>query len=283
MDNTYQWYPGHMARALKIMRQDISLVDIVIEIADARAPESTRNPNLYDLTKGKGHILILNKSDMSDPKKNKEWIEHYKEEGVNAIAVDSRKKGDIEKIQNLIDKVMEDKYRNSTKKAVRVPRVMICGIPNVGKSTLINTFAGRKSAKTGNRPGVTTGKQWIKIGNRCELLDTPGVLYVKPLSEVSGQRLAFIGSLNDNNLNVEDLAFYLIKWIHENYKGCLTGKYEVEEKEETIETFDAIAIRSGTIKRGGLIDYDRAARLILDDFRNGRLGRITLELPYEFY
>lgn len=279
-NNNYQWYPGHMAKAFKIMKEDIALVDIVIEVVDARAPESTRNPNLLDLTKGKGHILVLNKSDMADDKESSMWLDYYKENGVCAILLNSKKQSDVLKIKDTITQLMEEKYKGKSRDYKRIPRVMICGVPNVGKSTFINSFVGKKSAKTGNRPGVTIGKQWIKVGNTCELLDTPGVLYVKPVNEKSGQRLAFLGSLNDNNLNIENLAFFLIEWMMKRYPDRLSEKYSIETDGETLEIFDNIARRLGALKKGGKLDYERAAKVVIDDYRNGRFGKMTLERPW---
>ncbi len=288
--NNYQWYPGHMAKALKTMREDVKSIDVLLELVDARAPESTRNPNIADLSKGKIHILILNKRDMADDSVTKRWMEYYKAKKINAIAIDAKKKEDINRINALVDKLVDEKYSGADtrlakaveaaggKLSERSIKIMVTGIPNVGKSTFINSFAGKAGTKTGNRPGVTKGKQWIRIRKGRELLDTPGVLYVKPLSQESGMRLAFIGSLNDNNLNIDELALDLVKWIIPAYPGSIINRYEVPE-EEPLETMEAIGERRGALKRGGIIDYEKTAGIIMDDFRNGRLGEMSLERP----
>ena len=288
--NNYQWYPGHMTKALRAMQEDIKLIDVVLELTDARAPESTRNPNIADLAKGKIHILLLNKKDMADEKKVNAWLDYYKAIGIHALAIDAKQKSDIHKVNALIDRLVDEKASRATsaraqfiaqslkKAGTQTERIMVSGIPNVGKSTFINSFSGRASTKTGNKPGVTRGKQWIRIRAGRDLLDTPGVLYVRPTSEESGMRLAFIGSLNDNNLNLEELALDLLKWTLTNYPGMIADNYGIEE-DEPLATMEAIGIKRGAIKKGGVIDYERTAKIILDDFRSAAWGRITLEEP----
>ncbi len=300
--NNYQWYPGHMAKALKTMREDIKPVDVLVELSDARAPESTRNPNITELSKGKIHILVLNKRDMADEEKTVQWLEYYKEMGVTAVAVDAKSKEDIKKVNSVIEKKISAKFSDAdsrlaeaVKKAggdlkKRTVRIMVTGIPNVGKSTFINSFAGKAGAKTGNRPGVTKGRQWIRLRSGRDLLDTPGVLYVKPLSQDAGMRIAFIGSLNDNNLNIEELALDLIKWIMDHYPGRLSQRYDIDENitddqdtgiDPALTVMEAVGAKRGALKKGGITDYERTAILILDDFRNLRLGPVTLETPDE--
>ena len=288
--NNYQWYPGHMAKALKSMREDVKSVDVLLELVDARAPESTVNPNIAELAKGKIHILILNKRDMADDSVTKRWLEYYKGKNINAVAVDAKSKEDIKHVNTLIDRLADEKFSGADTrlaKAVeavggklkdRSIKIMVTGIPNVGKSTFINSFAGKAGTKTGNRPGVTKGKQWIRIRKGRELLDTPGVLYVKPLSEEAGMRLAFIGSLNDNNLNIDELALDFLKWVIVTYPGTIIDRYSVPE-EEALETMEAIGAKRGALKRGGVIDYEKTAGIIIDDFRNARLGKMSLEKP----
>ena len=288
--NNYQWYPGHMTKALRAMQEDIKLIDVVLELTDARAPESTRNPNIADLAKGKIHILLLNKKDMADEKKVNAWLDYYKAIGIHALAIDAKQKSDIHKVNALIDRLVDEKASRPTsaraqfiaqalkKAGAQTERIMVSGIPNVGKSTFINSFSGRASTKTGNKPGVTRGKQWIRIRAGRDLLDTPGVLYVRPTSEESGMRLAFIGSLNDKNLNLEELALDLLKWTLTNYPGMIADNYGIEESEPLV-TMEAIGIKRGAIKKGGVIDYERTAKIILDDFRSSAWGRITLEEP----
>ena len=288
--NNYQWYPGHMTKALRAMQEDIKLIDVVLELTDARAPESTRNPNIADLAKGKIHILLLNKKDMADEKKVNAWLDYYKAIGIHALAIDAKQKSDIHKVNALIDRLVDEKASRATsaraqfiaqalkKAGAQTEMIMVSGIPNVGKSTFINSFSGRASTKTGNKPGVTRGKQWIRIRAGRDLLDTPGVLYVRPTSEESGMRLAFIGSLNDKNLNLEELALDLLKWTLTNYPGMIADNYGIEESEPLV-TMEAIGIKRGAIKKGGVIDYERTAKIILDDFRSSAWGRITLEEP----
>ncbi len=288
MSNNYQWFPGHMAKALRAMREDIKLVDVLIELVDARAPLSTGNPVLQELAEGKIHIKVLNKSDMADPEATKRWVTFFRDRGDLALAVDSKRKQDVTTVETMLTRLARDEFKESDARfeaAVRAAggdpgkrnvRIMVTGIPNVGKSTFINTFAGKASAKTGNKPGVTRGKQWIRLKSGNDLLDTPGVLYVKPLSEESGMRLAFLGSLNDNNLSVDELALDFVKWCLEAYPGSLSAKYGVEET-DGLETMEAIGAKRGCLKKGGIIDYERAAGLIIDDFRNARLGRLSLE------
>lgn len=291
--NNYQWYPGHMAKALKTMREDIKPVDVLIELCDARAPESTRNPNITDLSRGKIHILVLNKKDMADEAGTSRWLAYYREQGVTAVAVDAKSKEDIKRVNSFIEKKISDKFSGAdsrlaeaVKKAggnlkKRTVRIMVTGIPNVGKSTFINSFAGKAGAKTGNRPGVTRGRQWIRLKSGRDLLDTPGVLYVKPLSQEAGMRIAFIGSLNDNNLNTEELALDLIKWMLLHYPGRIADRYGMDEGEvsDALKVMEDIGEKRGALKKGGITDYERTAMLILDDFRNLRLGPVTLEMP----
>lgn len=279
-----------MTKALRAMQEDIKLIDVVLELTDARAPESTRNPNIADLAKGKIHILLLNKKDMADEKKVNAWLDYYKAIGIHALAIDAKQKSDIHKVNALIDRLVDEKASRATsaraqfiaqalkKAGAQTERIMVSGIPNVGKSTFINSFSGRASTKTGNKPGVTRGKQWIRIRAGRDLLDTPGVLYVRPTSEESGMRLAFIGSLNDKNLNLEELALDLLKWTLTNYPGMIADNYGIEESEPLV-TMEAIGIKRGAIKKGGVIDYERTAKIILDDFRSSAWGRITLEEP----
>ena len=290
MSNNYQWFPGHMAKALKTMREDVKQVDVLIALVDARAPLSTGNPLITELSKDKIHIVVLNKKDMADEERTRQWLEYFNEGGTRAVAADSKKRSDVQAVESLISRLAKEKFRESDARfeaAVRAAggdpgkrnvRIMVTGIPNVGKSTFINTFVGRASAKTGNKPGVTRGKQWVRLKSGNDLLDTPGVLYVKPLSEESGMRLAFLGSLNDNNLSIDELALDFVKWCIEDYPGVLAGKYGIEET-DGLETMEAIGQKRGCKRKGGVIDYERTAGIIIDDFRNARLGRLSLESP----
>lgn len=292
--NNYQWYPGHMAKALRIMKEDIKLVDVLLELCDARAPESTRNPNIGELAKNKIHILLLNKVDLADENVTRAWLSYYKERGINAISLSSKERKNVEKINAEIDRLVKNIDSGLSKKTHDIlkkmgadmslfnttTKIMVSGIPNVGKSTFINSFTKKASTKTGNRPGVTRGRQWISIAKGKDLLDTPGVLYVKPTSVKSGMNLAFIGSLNDNNLNLEELALDLLKFMNEYYFGVVENYYEIEHGSE-LELYENIAKKRQLIKRGGVIDYERCATLILNDFRNANWGGISLEEPDE--
>ena len=263
----FQWYPGHMTKAKRQMQEDIKLIDLVIELVDARIPLSSRNPDIDDLGKNKARLILLNKSDLSDERKNEAWASYFKAKGfyVNVI------------LEACKEKIERDSRRGIKNRPVRA---MVVGIPNVGKSTFINTFAGKACAKTGNKPGVTKGKQWIRLNKDVELLDTPGILWPKFDDQMVGLRLALIGSIKDEILNIDELSLELISYLKENYAGTLTARYEVEENvERPVEILEAIAQKRGCVQRGNEIDYSKAAALVIDDFRSGRLGRITLELP----
>ena len=279
----YQWYPGHMTKARRMMQENIKLIDLVIELVDARIPISSRNPDIDELGKGKSRIILLNKSDLADPVWNKKWVEYFAAKGMGVLEINSRTGMGIKSIQGLVQEVCKEKIERDRKRGIvnRPVRAMVVGIPNVGKSTFINSFAGKACAKTGNKPGVTKGKQWIKLSKTVELLDTPGILWPKFDSEIVGRNLALIGSMNDEVINIEDLAFEAVTFLKNNYSGNLSERYGVDEDEETLEIMDAIAAKRGCLKRGAMTDYEKLAGIILDDFRSGRIGRITLEKPGE--
>lgn len=280
----FQWYPGHMTKARRMMQENIKLIDLVIELVDARVPISSRNPDIDELGKNKARLILLNKSDLAEDRWNDAWAEYFREKGCSVVKVNSKKGGGIKSIQNVIQEACREKIERDRKRGIlnRPVRAMVVGIPNVGKSTFINALAGKACAKTGNKPGVTKGKQWIRLNKNVELLDTPGILWPKFEDQIVGLRLAFIGSIKDEVLNTEELAAELAGFLEKNYPGLLAGKYQIEEQEDAYECLRAIAASRHCLVRGNELDVEKAARLLLDDFRNGRLGRISLEFPQDF-
>ena len=280
----FQWYPGHMTKAKRMMQEDIKLIDLVIELVDARIPISSRNPDIDELGKNKARLILLNKSDLAEEKRNDAWVEYFKEKGFSVVKVNSRKGGGIKSIQGVIQEACKEKMERDRKRGIlnRPVRAMVVGIPNVGKSTFINSLAGKACAKTGNKPGVTKGKQWIRLNKNVELLDTPGILWPKFEDQTVGLRLAFIGSIKDEILNVEELAAELIQFMKKNYTGVLAEKYNIEEVEDPYQCLAGIAESRHCLLRGNELDINKAAVLLIDDFRNGRMGRITLEFPEDF-
>ncbi len=288
----YQWYPGHMTKAIRMMQENIKLIDIIIELTDARIPESGRNPDIDELGKNKYRIVVLNKADLADKIATNEWCDYYKSKGIHVIQMNSRTGNDAGKVKELIQKACAEKIEKDKKRGIvsRPIRAMVAGIPNVGKSTFINKLSGRASAKTGNKPGVTKGKQWISLGKNMQLLDTPGILWPKFESQKVGINLAIIGSMNDENLDVTELACELLKILNEYYPDAVNEKYNITdeqirgfESEEYATPLSAvlsvIAVNRKLIKQGARPDIERASALLLDDFRNGRLGKLTLERP----
>lgn len=279
----FQWYPGHMTKAKRAMQEDIKLIDVVIELVDARIPLSSKNPDIDSLANNKSRILLLNKSDMADSAVIKDWLSHFEEQGTPALAVNSKKRNELKQVNALIQEACKAKIERDRKRGIlnRPIRAMIVGIPNVGKSTFINSFAGKSCTKTGNKPGVTKGKQWIRLNKQVELLDTPGILWPKFEDQQVGQHLAFIGSIKDELIQSTDLALDLIEFLVEEYPGTLCEHYHVMENISSSEILLAIAENRRCIKAGNEIDHDKAAFLLLDDFRNARLGRISIEKPHE--
>lgn len=280
----FQWYPGHMTKAKRMMQENIKLIDLVIELVDARIPMSSRNPDIDELAKHKARVILLNKSDLAEDRWNDEWAAYFKEKGYAVVKVNSKKGGGMKSIQNVILEACKEKMERDRKRGIlnRPVRAMVVGIPNVGKSTFINSLAGKACAKTGNKPGVTKGKQWIKLNKNVELLDTPGILWPKFEDQTVGLRLAFIGSIKDEILNVEELAGELILFLQRQYKGLLAEKYQAEECEDPYGTLLEVAKSRHCLLRGNEYDMNKAAMLLVDDFRNGRLGRVTLEFPNDF-
>lgn len=277
----YQWYPGHMTKARRMMEENIKLIDLVIEVVDARAPMSSRNPDIDGLAANKARLILLNKSDLSDDKANSLWIEYFIKKGFYVLKINARTGEGIKQVNSKVAEACKEKIERDRRKGImnRPVRAMVVGIPNVGKSTFINSYAGKACAKTGNKPGVTKGKQWIKLNKNIELLDTPGILWPKFEDQAVGLRLAMIGSMNDEILNIDELALDTVKFILKSYPGMLSERYGVDESSEALEVMDAVAAKRGCLKRGAMVDYEKVAGIILDDFRNGRIGRITLEQP----
>lgn len=275
----YQWYPGHMTKARRMMQENIKLIDLVIELVDARIPISSRNPDIDELGKGKSRIILLNKSDLADPVWNKKWVEYFSNQGMGVLEINSRTGMGIKSIQGLVQEVCKEKIERDRKRGIvnRPVRAMVVGIPNVGKSTFINSFAGKACAKTGNKPGVTKGKQWIRLNKGLELLDTPGILWPKFEDQQVGMRLAFIGSMNDEILIPDELACDLIGAIKELYPKTLQERYEADPAGKPIEILEAVAESRKCYAKGEQLDLGKAAGILIDDFRSGKLGRMTLE------
>lgn len=279
-----QWYPGHMTKARRMMQENIKLIDLVIELVDARIPMSSRNPEIDELGKNKARLILLNKSDLAEDKWNDAWMEYFKEKGYSVVKVNSKKGGGIKSIQGVIQEACKEKIERDRKRGIlnRPVRAMVVGIPNVGKSTFINALAGKACAKTGNKPGVTKGKQWIRLNKNVELLDTPGILWPKFEDQTVGLRLAYIGSIKDEILNTEELSAELIQFLEVSYPGILAEKYGIEETGNGFADLSKIAESRHCLVRGNELDTEKAARMLLDDFRNGRLGKITLEYPQDY-
>ena len=274
-----QWYPGHMTKAKRQMQEDLKLIDLIIELVDARVPLSSRNPDIDQLGQNKSRLILLNKADLADDRQNEAWKEYFQSKGFYVVKVDSRNGAGMKTIQNVIQEACKEKIERDRRRGIknRPIRAMVAGIPNVGKSTFINTFAGKACAKTGNKPGVTKGKQWIRLNKNVELLDTPGILWPKFEDQLVGIRLACVGSIKDDILNIEELALWLLEKLKKDYPGFLEKRYGISEEGSPLETLEAIAKARGCLKRGEELDYVKASGLIFDDFRGGKIGRITLE------
>lgn len=278
----YQWYPGHMTKAKRAMQEDLKLIDLIIELVDARIPLSSRNPDIDELGKNKSRLVLLNKADLADPAVNKEWCSYFQQKGIHVLEINAKSGAGLKAIQGKVQEACREKLERDQRRGIlnRPVRAMVAGIPNVGKSTFINSFAGRACTKTGNKPGVTKGKQWIRLNKGLELLDTPGILWPKFEDQAVGMKLAFIGSINDEILVREELALDLIRFLEETYPGLLRERYHVEE-EDALFVLEGICESRKCYKRGQEPDLEKAAGILIDDFRNGRLGRISLERPGE--
>lgn len=277
-----QWYPGHMTKAKRAMKEDVKLVDLVIELVDARAPLASRNPDIDSLAAGKGRVILLNKADLASEKANAAWITYFESQGFQVMKIDARAKATLKQLNALIQEACKEKIERDRRRGIlnRPVRAMVVGIPNVGKSTFINSFAGKAAAKTGNKPGVTKGNQWIRLNKQVELLDTPGILWPKFEDQRVGLLLAFLGSINDEILEKDELASELADYLRNITPGLLKECYGIEEDgKKPYELLDEIAAARACLTKGGVNDLTKAARLLLDEFRGGKLGRITLEMP----
>ena len=311
-----QWYPGHMNKARKMMEKDVKLVDLVIEIVDARCPLASRNPDIDKLSKNKARLIILNKADLADKKISMEFKAYFEKKGMGVIFVNSKNKEGFKEILPKINLLLKDKKERDLKRGIKNQpvRALVCGIPNVGKSTFINAFVGKNIAKTGNKPGVTKSDQWIKINRELELLDTPGLLWPKFDDQLVGLKLAFIGSINDDILVSEELAGFLLNYLYDNYPELLKERFDIDKEtfkrlnenkdksssesengdlisegdreDEPWELvtkeslmLEKIALKRGALKKGGEPDIHKASLLLIEDFRNSKIGRISLEKP----
>ena len=277
-----QWYPGHMTKAKRAMKEDVKLVDLVIELVDARAPLASRNPDIDSLAAGNGRVILLIKADLASEKANAAWITYFESQGFQVMKIDARAKATLKQLNALIQEACKEKIERDRRRGIlnRPVRAMVVGIPNVGKSTFINSFAGKAAAKTGNKPGVTKGNQWIRLNKQVELLDTPGILWPKFEDQRVGLLLAFLGSINDEILEKDELASELADYLRNITPGLLKERYGIEEDgKKPYELLDEIAAARACLTKGGVNDLTKAARLLLDEFRGGKLGRITLEMP----
>jgi|SRR5690625_334044 len=276
-----QWFPGHMAKARREIEEKLKLVDVVIELVDARAPFSTQNPMLQEVIHQKEKIIVLMKRDLADAIQTDKWLQHFEAQGATAIALDVNNKKDIQQFIELVTEKGIEKQRKLIEKGVqqRAVRALIVGIPNVGKSTLINRLANKKIAKIGDRPGVTKMQQWIKVKQKFELLDTPGILWPKFEDELIGLRVAAIGSIKDEILPLQDVVAFLLQYIYETYPNLLNKRYGLTDVDDMWEVFELIGKKRGALESGGQVNFDKVADVVLQDFRQAKLGEITLETP----
>ena len=282
----FQWYPGHMTKAKRQMQEDIKLIDLVIELVDARIPLGSRNPDIDELGKNKARLILMNKADLADDAVSREWAAFFKEKGCHVVMLDARSKAAMKQVTAVVLEACREKIERDRKRGIknRPVRAMVVGIPNVGKSTFINSYAGRACAKTGNKPGVTKGKQWIRLNKNVELLDTPGILWPKFEDQTVGFHLALIGAIKDEILNIDELSLALIGELTRYYPGVLASRYgtaeqPLDEEAEPVDILRQIAENRKCISRGNELDYSKAAALLLEEFRSGRLGKITIERP----
>lgn len=282
MIDNINWYPGHMKKTRELIKENLKLVDLVIEVLDARIPISSRNPIIDELVGSKSRVIALNKTDIASDKETKRWREYFANEGSTPVAINAQSGSGVSNLLKLLERI--ENQLSEGKMRQKPLRMMIVGVPNVGKSSLINRLTGRKSAQIGNKPGVTKGKQWLKLKNGMELLDTPGILWPKFEDNRVGIYLAFCGSIKDEILDLPTLALELIKVLRRDYPNLLLERYKLDDsclEYEDLELLDEICRRRGYILPGKRIDYDRAGKAILDDFRSGKIGRITLEIAGE--
>lgn len=278
-----QWFPGHMTKAIRMMQDNLKLIDLVIELVDARLPLSSRNPKVDELVGDKPHLILLNKVDIADPSLTKEWESYFSKKGISAAAVSSTSGKSLNFVFDKCKALLADKIEREKAKGIvnRSIKIMVCGVPNVGKSSFINKLSGKKSAITGDRPGVTKGKQWIRLKNNFELLDTPGILWPKFDDDAVGLRLAFTGAVKDEIMDIEELACHLLVFLRDSYPSSLTERYKMTDFDnlEGYEMLELLGKKRGFVVSGGEIDTERAAHILLDEFRGAKLGSITLEKP----
>jgi ribosome biogenesis GTPase A len=270
-----------MTKAKRMMQENMKLIDIMIELVDARIPLSSRNPDIDQLAANKSRLILLNKTDMADEHVTAQWEEYFKEKGFYVARTNARSGKGVKGTQAIVMDACKEKLERDRKRGIknRPIRAMIAGIPNVGKSTFINSLVGKACTKTGNKPGVTKGKQWIRLNKSVELLDTPGILWPKFEDQEVGMRLAYIGSIKDDILNIEELALGLIGYLQEFYPAAIRERYNVEEELKPLDILTAVAKARGCLKKGEELDYEKASRLLLEEFRSGKLGKVTLEFP----
>ncbi|NTU26510.1 ribosome biogenesis GTPase YlqF [Bacillus tequilensis] len=279
---TIQWFPGHMAKARREVTEKLKLIDIVYELVDARIPMSSRNPMIEDILKNKPRIMLLNKADKADAAVTKQWKEHFENQGIPSLSINSVNGQGLNQIVPASKEILKEKFDRMRAKGVkpRAIRALIIGIPNVGKSTLINRLAKKNIAKTGDRPGITTSQQWVKVGKELELLDTPGILWPKFEDELVGLRLAVTGAIKDSIINLQDVAVFGLRFLEEHYPERLKERYSLDEIPEDIaELFDAIGEKRGCLMSGGLINYDKTTEVIIRDIRTEKFGRLSFEQP----
>lgn len=279
---TIQWFPGHMAKARRQVTEKLKLVDIIFELVDARIPYSSRNPMIDDIIQHKPRLVLLNKADMADKEKTREWVRYFDEKGIKSLAINSHKGIGMKEIVSASQEILKEKFDRMRAKGVkpRAIRAMIVGIPNVGKSTLINRLAKKNIAKTGNTPGVTKAQQWIKVGKELELLDTPGILWPKFEDQEVGLKLALTGAIKDTILNLHDISIYGLRFLEKEYPERLKERYNLDSvPEEVVEMFDEIGKRRGCLMGGGEVDYDKVSELVVREIRTELFGPISLESP----
>ena len=286
---TIQWFPGHMAKTRKLIQENLKGIDVVVEILDARIPLSSRNPLIDDLVKGKDRLVVLNKADLADDKKTREWIEYFdSQEDTKAVQINALKDSkNIKKIiKDNIEILTKEKREKKLKKGIKsfAIRIMIVGIPNAGKSTFINSLIGKQSARVGNKPGVTRGKQWVKLDNEIEIMDTPGILWPKFEDPEAGLKLALTGAIKDEVFHFEPSSIALIQYLKNNYPGQLKERYKLSDEELNMDApavAQRIGEKRGCLLKGGEVDLGKTASIIITEFRKGSLGRVTLESPGE--
>ncbi|MBR3457208.1 MAG: ribosome biogenesis GTPase YlqF [Selenomonadaceae bacterium] len=277
-----QWFPGHTKKAQRIIEENLKLVDVVIELLDARIPMSSANPMLKEIIVGKPRVIALNKSDLADPAMTKRWLDCFHKQGLQAVAIDSVKGTGIKTLIKLSEELARPRTEKLVEKGAkaRSARCMILGIPNVGKSSLINRLAGAVKAKTADKPGVTRAKQWIRIGTNVELLDTPGILWPKFEDRMVGLKLAFVGSINDEIYDLEQVSLLLLELLQRSYPNRLAERFKLAEMPETgQELLDSIGRKRGCLLKGGIIDREKVWRIVMSEFRSGKLGKVTLDEP----